>query len=243
MSVGRSAPGAEATGPALEALATRYGLSARAVDQLATLLELLSRDPSAPSSVTEPERAVDVHLADSLVALEVHGVRAAQSIADLGAGAGFPGLALAAALPTSHVFLVESASRKCVFLRRAVQAMELSNVDVVCQRAEEWQAGMGAHDLVSARALAVSPIVLEYAAPLLRRRGRLIQWRGRRAPEDEAAAERVAESLGFGPTQVRAAHPFPGALHRHLHVHVKVGQTPEGFPRRAGMARKRPLAR
>ena len=83
----------------LDALAANYGLPATATGQLARLLELLASDPSAPTTVREPEAAVDDHLADSLVALELDPVRSATRIADVGAGAGFPGLALAVARP------------------------------------------------------------------------------------------------------------------------------------------------
>ena len=87
---------------------------------LATVLELLASDPRAPSAVRDPERAWRVHVADSLSGLEVEGLSTARRIADVGAGAGFPGLPLAAALPDARVDLIESTRRKCEFVRQAI---------------------------------------------------------------------------------------------------------------------------
>jgi 16S rRNA (guanine527-N7)-methyltransferase len=180
-------------------------------------------------------------VADSLVALELDPVRVASRIADLGSGAGFPGLALAVALPDARVALVESAARKCAFLERAIAAAELPNADVVHTRAEAWPDGREAHDLVTARALAALPVVVEYAAPLLALGGALVAWRGRRDPAAESAAARAAGEVGLEAFEVRHVQPYPGARDRHLHVFRKAAPTPPRFPRRPGMARKRPL--
>ena len=113
---------------------------------------------------------------------------------------------------------------------------------MVCARAEEWRAGSEAHDLVVARALAPQPVVLEYAAPLLRVGGRLVDWRGRRDGAEEERGARAAAELGLRPRRgASPSQPFAGAHSRHLHVFEKVGTTPPRFPRRPGMARKRPL--
>ncbi len=149
-------------------LGARYRLDARQRTQLETILLALATDEHAPTTVRDPAQAVDVHLADSLVALDVDALARSRTIADLGAGAGFPGLALAVAMPGASVSLVESQARKCRFMEAVCAAVALVNVRVVCARAEEWAAGVGANDAVLARALAPAPVVLEYAAPLLR---------------------------------------------------------------------------
>ena len=100
----------------LAGLVRRYGLPDSARAQLAELAELLSRDPAAATTVRDPERVLDDHLADALVALELPQLRAASSIADLGSGAGVPGLPLAIALPGVRVALVESNGRKHAFI-------------------------------------------------------------------------------------------------------------------------------
>jgi 16S rRNA (guanine527-N7)-methyltransferase len=222
----------------------RWSLPPAAADRLEQLARLISSDASAPTTVYDPTRVLEDHLADSLVALELRDVVWHEAeIADLGAGPGFPGLPLAIALPGSRLSLVESNARKCQFLERAAAECELDNVAVVRERAELWRAGLDRCDVVVARALAPLPVVAEYAAPLLRVGGSLVAWRGRRDPVDEAAGARAATQLGLAPRAPVAVTPYPAAEHRHLHVMVKVAETPAKFPRRPGVARKHPLGR
>jgi 16S rRNA (guanine527-N7)-methyltransferase len=112
---------------------------------------------------------------------------------------------------------------------------------VVCSRAEEWAEGRELADVVVCRALAAQPVVLEYAAPLLRAGGRLVEWRGVRSVDEERRARVAAATLGLSLVEIRHVEPFDGARDRHLHVFEKVGPTPAAYPRRAGIARKRPL--
>ncbi|MCW3018351.1 MAG: methyltransferase GidB [Solirubrobacterales bacterium] len=209
--------------------------------QLERVLRTLEADEHAPTAVREARQAGRVHVADSLMALEIDALAEARRIADLGSGAGFPGLALAVALPEAEVSLIESQRRKCEFLERLCAAAAIENARVVCARAEEWSAGLTANDAVVARALAPQTVVLEYAAPLLRTGGTLIDWRGRRDEDAERAADRAAALLGLAREEVRRVVPFEGATDRHLHVFTKAQETPPRFPRRAGVARKRPL--
>ncbi|HEV2785415.1 MAG TPA: 16S rRNA (guanine(527)-N(7))-methyltransferase RsmG [Solirubrobacteraceae bacterium] len=224
----------------LQELAAAYDVPPAAVDALRRILELVASDDTAPTTVREPARAVDVHVADSLSGLELDAVRSARTIADLGAGAGFPGLALAAALPDAQVSLVESVGRKCAFMERAIEASGLRNASVVCRRAEEWEGG---NDLVTARALAPLAVIAEYAAPLLRVGGSLVAWKGARDRDEETDAAVAAEELGLELVEVRRVSPFPGAEQRYLHLYSKASATPPRFPRRPGMARKHPLGR
>jgi 16S rRNA (guanine527-N7)-methyltransferase len=225
----------------LARLAARYELPAGADGLLAALLDLVAAEPAAITAVRDPAEAVDVHVADALVALDVPAVRAAHRIADLGSGGGFPGLALAIALPAAHVALVESVGRKCAFLARAAASLGLANVEVANARAEAWEEGLGAHDLVAARALAPLPVVIEYAAPLLQRGGVLVAWKGRPDPAEEADGRAAAAALGMSEPDAVPVEPFPGSRDHHLYLSSKVSPTPARYPRRAGMARKRPI--
>jgi len=137
---------------AIGALVRRYGLPVGAAGALLALTEVLAYDEHAPSAVRNPRAAVDVHLADSLVALELGAVRDARAIVDVGSGAGFPGLPLAVALPDARVVLVEANARRSAFLERAAAATGSSNVSVVNARVEEWREGLGTSDLVVAAA-------------------------------------------------------------------------------------------
>jgi 16S rRNA (guanine527-N7)-methyltransferase len=219
-------------------LEARFGV---ALPGLEAILELQAVDPAASTTVVDPAEAVRRHVADSLVALELDVVRSGRRIADIGAGAGWPGLALAAALPSASVALVESAIRHCRYLERAVAAGGLENVQVVHARVEEWVDGLGVCDLVTARALAALPVVCEYAAPLLVDGGVLVAWKGEVSADETAAGATAAAELGLEVGEVRRVSPYPQAERRTLHVFRKIAPTPERFPRRAGMAVKRPL--
>lgn len=227
----------------IQALVARYDLAAGAAPRLEALARLLVADPEAPTTIRQPAKVIDDHIADSLVALELGRVRGARAIADLGAGAGVPGLPLAIALPAATVELVESSGRKCAFIERAIAESRTGNARAVNARVEAWSEGLGRLDLVTARALAPLDVVLEYAAPLLAIGGAVVVWRGRRDALAEAAASEVAAKLGLEVEGMRRMRPYAGAHDRNLYLASKVMETPSGFPRRPGMASKRPLGR
>jgi 16S rRNA (guanine527-N7)-methyltransferase len=164
-------------------------------------------------------------VAESLAALDV--VRQFEGpIVDVGSGGGAPGIPLAVALPDRQVTLLESSRRKCAFLER--WARELPNVEVVCGRAEEQ--AVDAWGVAVAKALASPPAAAEWCLPLVAPGGAAILFVGPTADADRVA--RVAEQLA-----AELANSPQGLL-----VLRKAGPTPEGFPRRPGAARKRPLA-
>jgi 16S rRNA (guanine527-N7)-methyltransferase len=232
----------------LAALAARHGLGEAAVERLDLLLAALAEEVDPPTTVRDPAAAVDVHVADSLSGLELQPLRAARRIADLGAGAGFPGLVLAIALPAAQVDLVESAGGKSAVIERLARAARVENARAVTARAEEWAGtppalggGREAYDVVTARALAPLAVLAEYASPLLAPDGALVAWKGARDSDEERAGALAAERAGMRVEEVRHVVPFAGAERRHLHLLRKVAPTPAGLPRRPGMARKRPL--
>ncbi len=227
----------------LEELSGLYDLPADAVDRLGRLLGLVAAAPISITSVRSADEAVEVHVADSLTGLLVPELREAGSVADLGSGGGFPGLVLAVALPGARVTLVESVSKKATFLERAARELGLRNVATSPVRAEDWAAGEGTQDVVTARALAPLATLVEYAAPLLSDEGTLVAWKGPGAASEEVDGRAAADVLGMS-----APEPFDvprpsvrGEGERRLYVSSKVSRTPAGYPRRAGMARKRPI--
>ena len=137
--------------------------------------------------------------------------------------------------------LVESAIRHCRYLERAVEVSGLANVRVVHARAEAWPSGLLAHDLVTARALAALPVILEYAAPLLDAGGHVVCWKGAVGAQERAAGAAAAHTLGLSVLEPLPVTPYPGARDHSLHPFRKVSPTPARFPRRPGMATKRPL--
>ncbi|HEX4734383.1 MAG TPA: 16S rRNA (guanine(527)-N(7))-methyltransferase RsmG [Thermoleophilaceae bacterium] len=210
------------------------------------MLDALAREPDPHTTVSDPEQAVDIHVADSLTGLEVPEVRSASWIADVGSGAGFPGLALAVALPRARVDMIESASRKCAVIDRLTHAAGLDNeiVRAMPMRAEERAAwgGRESYDVVTARAVAALPVLVEYASPLVALGGVFVAWKGARDADEESRGAEAAVEVGLEPEAVVEVHPWPEARERHLVVYRKVSPAPARFPRRPGMAGKRPLA-
>ncbi len=206
------------------------------------VLELLREERASVSSVRDLGQAWKVHVADSLTGLEVADLRSADKIADIGSGAGFPGLVLAVALPDARVDLIESVGRKCEFMRRAIAAAGIENAQVVNARSEELAQGEGreAYAAVTARAVGRLSTLAELASPLLRNGGVLVAWKGKRDAEEEGQLDKAAAALAMRPEEVLSVGPFAGSEHRHLHVIRKSGPTPPDLPRRAGMAKKRP---
>ena len=223
----------------LEELRHAYELSDRAVEALRTLLALLAEE-AAPTTVHDPLKSINVHIADSLSGLDIAAVRSANTVADLGSGAGLPALVLAAARPDARVQAVESVGRKAAFIARAAEAMVLPNLDVAAARAEEWSP-VAPCDVVCARALSSLPVLVEYAAPLLRTGGVLVAWKASVSDDERRDGEAAAQATGMSLVEERLVKPFPGAEARALHVYAKTRETPSRFPRRAGMASKRPL--
>lgn len=209
--------------------------------RLRIVLDLLAEERASVSSVVD-ERAWQVHVADSLTGLELAELREAGRIADIGAGAGFPGLVLAVALPQARVDLVESVGRKCEFMRRAAAAAEVSNARVLNLRSEDLASEQGreAYDAVTARAVGRLSTLAELASPLLKPNGTLVAWKGRRDPDEERQLAAASPELAMEAEQILDVGDRAGSRHRHLHLIRKAGPTPPGLPRRPGMAKKRP---
>jgi 16S rRNA (guanine527-N7)-methyltransferase len=209
---------------------------------LEKVLELLAVERASVSSVTTPGRAWKVHVADSLTGLEIPDLRAASTIADIGSGAGFPGLVLAAALAEAKVDLIESVGRKCEFIQRAIDESGINNARVINSRSEELAEGEGreSYAAVTARAVGRLSTLAELASPLLVEGGVLVAWKGKRDPDEEEQLANAASELAMRPEQILHVGPYAGSEHRHLHLLRKSGPTPPKLPRRPGMAKKRP---
>jgi 16S rRNA (guanine527-N7)-methyltransferase len=187
-------------------------------------LEALVRTPGL-TAVRDPVKARRLHVEESLSALETV-ERFEGSIVDVGSGGGAPGIPLAAALPLREVTLLESHRRTCDFLEGWTR--EFPNLRVVCGRAEEQP--VDSYGVAVAKALAPPPVAAEWCLPLVAPGGAAVLFVGPSAEAERVAAvaERLAAELVESP---------PG-----IFVLQKLGATPGGFPRRPGIARKRPLA-
>ena len=200
-----------------------FHLPAEAGERLRRWLSELVATPGLTSLSGDEARRV--LLEDSLRAADI--VRRFDgSIVDVGSGGGAPGIPLATALPEREVTLLEASRRKCDFLERWVR--ELPNAHVVCGRAEEQP--VDEYGVAVAKALAPPPVAAEWCLPLVSPGGAAVLFVGPSA--DAVRVARVAEQLAG-----ELVESPPGLL-----VVRKLRPTPPGFPRRPGLARKRPLA-
>jgi 16S rRNA (guanine527-N7)-methyltransferase len=208
---------------------------------LETVLGQLAEERASVSSVVDG-RAWKVHVEDSLTGLEVPELLSASRIADVGAGAGFPGLVLAVALPDAQVDLIESVSRKTAFITKAAEAANIPNALAVNARSEDVaRVSQEAYEIVTSRAVGRLSTLAELASPLLRENGVLIAWKGKRDTEEEQQLQNASEALAMTPEQILDVGHRAGSEHRHLHVIRKSGQTPANLPRKSGLAKKRPF--
>ncbi len=198
------------------------------------------------TALREPEHMALGHFADSLAVMsldEVFKAKSARAV-DIGTGAGFPGLPIKIMNPFWHMTLVESVGKKCEFLRSVVASMELNHVDVVYKRSEEVghdKAHRESYDFAFARALSNLSTLVEYGLPLLKVGGLLIAHRGRTAADEVTRINNSLHELG-GVVQGVHHYEIPGlGGSRALVVIRKEKPTTKHYPRRTGVAAKRPL--
>jgi 16S rRNA (guanine527-N7)-methyltransferase len=191
------------------------------------------------TSITEPAAVARLHVADSLAALPLILAGPHATLLDLGSGGGFPGLVLAAALPTTTVTLADSVAKKVAFLEAARKALGLAErVAAVASRAETLAPGRW--DIVTARAVGPLPELIEIGLPLLAQGGRLIAWKRGDIAAELSGGRRAAAALGGGAPTL---HQVPAASGLEGHVLVVVAKSrpsPPGFPRDPAARRRRP---
>ena len=223
-------------------------LTPHQVESFAQLAEMLVEANSQfnLTRIIQPEDVMRRHFLDSLTTLP-H-IRASGDssmlVADVGTGGGLPGLALAIVRPAWRFVLIESITKKARFVEQAAATLGLTNVEVLAERAEVLAQGRlrDTFDIVVARAVAPTGVLLEYCCPLVRSGGTVLLHKSGQQAEESAEARRVARELGAGAV---AVHPVATELglggDRFILEVAKTGPTPGGFPRRVGLARSLPL--
>lgn len=194
------------------------------------LVALVCATPVGVTAIRDPAEAAARHVVDALAGLPAVDAAPPGPLADVGSGGGLPGLVLAVVRPSRETHLIEATVRKAAFIAEAAAAIGVA-VHVHAERSEDIARGelRDTFACVVARALAPPPVAAELCLPLCRPGGRVVLW-SREAADDDlafAAAELHAEVV---------APECAGML-----VLAKLGATPERFPRRPGMAAKRPL--
>jgi 16S rRNA (guanine527-N7)-methyltransferase len=220
-----------------------YGLDESQQRRLARLGDLILSAELNITAIREPGEIERQHFLDSLSLLRVPAVPAAAHIADIGSGGGLPALVLALVLPQSCVTAVESQRKKCLYIANVAAELALSNLSVVCCRAEDYgrSTGRDTQDVVVSRAVASLPVVAEYSIPLLRLGGRMVAMRGHVSDQERIQASKALGILGAGALDLVRLEPFEGASNRWVCVATKIQRTPDDYPRRSGLPAKRPL--
>jgi 16S rRNA (guanine527-N7)-methyltransferase len=208
------------------------GLPTPQLERLASLVGLVCSTPVGITAIRDPAEAAARHVLDALSGLPAVDAATSGPLADVGSGGGLPGLVLATMRPDREIHLIEATARKAAFIAEAATELEL-DVSVHPERSEELARGVlrDACACVVARALAPPPVAVELCLPLCRPGGRVVLW-SREPADDELAF--AATALGGRVLDAEC----PGVL-----VIGALAETPERFPRRPGMAAKRPLSR
>jgi 16S rRNA (guanine527-N7)-methyltransferase len=194
------------------------------------------------TAIVESEEVLIKHFLDSLTIL---GVTAAPTcrLLDIGSGAGFPGLPLKIVCPSWSVVLLEATARKVAFLEHMQRVLELDDLQVIHGRAEQvghQPAYRGAFDLVTARAVAALPVVLEYASPFCRPGGLVVLPRKGDTSAERGQAERAATALGLA-FEAELPVTLPGLDDgRYLSTWRQIAPCPHRFPRQGAALLKRP---
>jgi 16S rRNA (guanine527-N7)-methyltransferase len=197
--------------------------------------------------ITNDNEIVVKHFLDSLSPLRLVQLDQTEgfSLVDVGSGAGFPGVPFALIYPQNRIVLIESSRKKCEFLQRLVESLDLQNVQIVGERAE--MCGHNAEyrekfSYATTRALAPLPVLAELCLPLVAVGGTLIVYKGGGVDAELEKSRRVLALLG-GTTEQMQTFRLPSLHHQRTLLFIKKQQpTPSKYPRRPGIPAKRPLA-
>jgi 16S rRNA (guanine527-N7)-methyltransferase len=205
---------------------------------------LLWNDKFNLTAIRDREDIRVKHFLDSVTCLKAVPSLHSQKVIDIGTGAGFPGIPLKILCPGISLTLVESIGKKAAFCQHMIEVLELKNVNVVVQRAEEigkLPAHHEKYDLALARAVAILPILSEYLLPLVKVGGKMVVQKGESAPAECQQAEHAIKILG-GCLEQLIPIQLPGVPgDRYLVVIKKISTTPNGYPRNTGIPQKKPL--
>ncbi len=193
------------------------------------------------TAIIDPEEIRIKHFEDSLSILQsIHLTN--EKIVDIGAGAGFPGIPLKIKCPNIKLALVEATKKKVKFLEHLVKKLDLKDVEVVWGRAEEIvKDKRESFDIAVSRAVAKLNVLCEFCLPFVKIGGLFAAYKEAKVEEEVEEARNAIEILGGKLKEIRKIKLPNSDIVRSLVIIDKVSKTPEKYPRRAGMAKKRPL--
>lgn len=189
------------------------------------------------TSITQREEVYEKHFLDSLsVARFIENKD--MTLLDVGSGAGFPSIPLKIAFPELRVTIVDATLKRTLFLKHLIDTLELSNVDIHHQRIEDFPF-KGHYDVVTARAVAALPTLLEWCTPFVKPKGCFIAMKGPKADEEVQSAKRAIRVLGVELSQIHSYSVSDS--YRALLIFLKIATTPKEYPRAMAKMKKNPL--
>lgn len=196
------------------------------------------------TAITDPEEIMIKHHLDSLTLLKVIHQFDNLKLVDVGTGAGFPGLALAIVFPKLHVTFLDSTGKKLKFIEHVGQALKLKNIETLHARAED--AGRDkkyreSYDIVTARAVARMPALMEYTLPLCKIEGQVVAMKGGTAYDETNTAAKAISELGGELFSIEEINLPTIENPRYLVVVDKLEKTPRQYPRNAGIPTREPI--
>lgn len=215
-------------------------------EKLRVYMELLAEwnEKMDLTAVLEEDETLDKHFIDSLTVLKTGLTDGAESLIDVGTGAGFPGLVIALARPEIRVTLLDAQMKRLKFLEAVIERLHVTNVRVAHDRAEDGARKpemREKYDLAVARAVAPLNVLCEYLLPYVRIGGKTVCWKGPALSEELEQGKKAAKILGGRVTETIPC-PIPGRDWEHnLLVVEKVAATPGKYPRKAGTPKASPL--
>jgi 16S rRNA (guanine527-N7)-methyltransferase len=198
------------------------------------------------TAIRDEQEAALKHYFDSLWPLKSRDVLLSGkcSVIDIGTGAGLPGLPIAVARPEANVTLLDATRKRCNFLIEAQRRLGLGNVVVLWGRAEDMGRDprhRDRYDAALSRALAPLPVLVELTAPFVRPGGRILAWKGPQADQEINEAQKALRELKCEIKELVGSTLADTDIISHVVVIEKTGPTPEKYPRRAGVPKKKPL--
>lgn len=191
------------------------------------------------TAITETEEIIEKHFYDCILPLSV--MHLTGSAADIGSGAGFPGVVWKIVLPELRLTLVEPTGKRCTFLNEVIQKLNLKDIKVVNKRSEEFVVdARESFDVVSARAVANLRVLSELTLPLLKKGGIFIAMKGSKGYQEEKEAEHAIQVLGAKLETTQDVSLFSGDERVNL-FYRKTEVTPPQYPRNYGTIKKKPL--
>ena len=193
------------------------------------------------TGITEEEEVYEKHFYDSLL-FSLGENMENKKLIDVGSGAGFPGVPLAIAYPSLRVTLLEPLMKRCVFLSTVQQTLGLENVEVVCDRAEDFsKAHKEEYDIATARAVSKLNILLEISSQIVKVGGYFIALKGRIAQEEITQAQNALKVLNFK-IEKNKEDSLPSEEDKRANIFIKkMGSTNAKYPRNYSQVKNRPL--